>query len=110
MKGKTVELVTVPCPFYDGPNLDFDSEAYRAEYQEWRNKAGEWAIETHPAMNTIEAIDKYNEVNPAPKCNNWIYADYEQVKTWLNTLTETDLTGDKLLVMSSEEYDTCVID
>lgn len=30
----------------------------------------------------IKAVNKYREEHPAPKCDNWIYADYAKVKEW----------------------------
>jgi len=58
---KRVELKIVECPIYDGPNPDFDKEAYKKAVDEWR-----------PTDHS----------SPRPRCNNWIYADYDKVKEW----------------------------
>ncbi len=84
---KTVELRAVACPFYDVPNPDFDREAYEDLIDERKirmNEAGIFDIPA-PSKQRTDAVDAFNRLNPRPKCDNWIYADYALVKEWAKT-------------------------
>jgi hypothetical protein len=84
LKGSNATLRVVECPIYDGPNPDFDKEAYDALLDERKAKMQEAGIFDIPAPSSArsKAIDEFNEKNPRPACDNWIYADYSKVKEW----------------------------
>lgn len=81
---KNIELRIVECPEYDGPNPDFNEDAWEklmAERDKQMKEAGIFDI-PGPSLERFEAVEKFNEENPKPKCNNWIYADYKKIKEW----------------------------
>lgn len=84
LRGKNIELKIVKCPFYDGPNPDFNEEEYdnkvAAERQRMVN-AGIFDIPA-PSIERSRAIDEWYKENPRIKCDNWIYADYNKVREW----------------------------
>jgi hypothetical protein len=84
LRGKDVELRIVECPIYDGPNPDFDRELYNQLLQEQKDLMENEGIFNIPApsLERSEAIKKFYEKCPRPVCNNWIYADYSEVKKW----------------------------
>ena len=84
LKGRNVELRMVVCPVYDGPNLDFDREAWKKviEYQiELKRSLGIYDI---PAgtMKRMQALQSFEKENPEPKYNGWIYADSALSASW----------------------------
>lgn len=83
LRGKDVELRVVECPEYDGPNPNFDAEAYDVAMAEdkVRFEASE-ANKIPFGVERLNAVKKYREEHPYPECNNWIYADYAKVKEW----------------------------
>lgn len=86
-----IELRVVECPYYDGPNPDFDKVAYNKLLDERKQKMTEEGIFdiVAPSKARTDAIDEFNQRNPTPKCDNWIYSDYGLVKEWaLNEPTE----------------------
>lgn len=87
LTGKDVELRIVECPIYDGPNPDFDKEAYTKDMLEYVNKMKEEGIFNIPAPSAARraAIEEFGSRNPRPKCNNWIYAKFEEIKEWAKT-------------------------
>jgi len=84
LRGKNVELRVIECPEYDGPNPNFDKLAYEKkveDYQEKMKKEGIFDIPA-PSQERLKAIDTFEALNPRPKCDNWIYADYSKVREW----------------------------
>lgn len=83
-----VELRVVECPYYDGPNPDFDKEAWEVESTHRRavfNKelAEYGATETSGKErgDFIRAFDeRHPELNIRPE--TWVYCDYSKVKEW----------------------------
>lgn len=83
LRGKEVELRVVECPIYDGLNLDFDKEKYEIECNIYKEKFEKQSFFKLPFnKERIDAIKKYKEENISPKYNNWIYANYNEVKKW----------------------------
>lgn len=90
LAGKQVELRIVECPIYDGPNPDFNKEEYTAKSEEYRvrlvaylkENGVDW--EDGPSQRRFILVNKFQEENKRPECNNWIYANYEEVKEWAN--------------------------
>lgn len=95
LRGKQVELRLVESPFYDGPNPDFDSDAYSKEVEKHNvlfkqylfkqyltENAKDPATLLGPTQEKFELLDKFKEENPFPKCDNWLYADYSLLKEW----------------------------
>ena len=83
LRGKDVELRVVECPEYDGPNPNFDAAAYDAAMDEDRKRFESSEVSKMPiGIERLNAVKKYREEHPAPKCDNWIYADYAKVKEW----------------------------
>lgn len=83
-----VELRVVECPFYDGPNPNFDVEAHnklREEHKKRMTEAGVFDIPA-PSAARSAAIEKFELTDPYPKADNWIYADYTKVKEWASTI------------------------
>ena len=76
LRGKAIELRIVECPEYDGENPDFDNAKYEQAYENWKQRAISAGVFGSPSIYAYEIID------PAPKCNNWIYTDYGKVKEW----------------------------
>lgn len=88
---KNIELRVVECPYYDGPNPEFDKTVYTKMLDERKKQMTEEGIFdiVAPSKARTDAIDEFNQRNPTPKCNNWIYANYTLVKEWaLNEPTE----------------------
>lgn len=87
LRGREVVLKIVESPIYDGPNPDFDKEAYRAAHLEHYKKMKEEGILNLPGgpKERVAAIEEFNTRNPRPKADNWIYADYSKVKEWAAT-------------------------
>lgn len=84
---KVVELRIVECPIYDGPNPDFDAEAYQLlvdARHEAMTKAGIFDIPA-PSIARIEAIKEFDKTYNMPERNSWIYADYKAVQEWALT-------------------------
>jgi len=80
---KTVQLRLVECPEYDGPNPDFDKEAYDVLKDAHREKLREEGILDIPAgRERRNAIDEFEKTTPAPDRDTWIYCDYSKVKEW----------------------------
>jgi len=84
LRGKEVELRVVQCPIYDGPNPDFDEEKYEKELSDYKQKMKDAGIFDIPApsLERLNAIRNFEAENPRPICNNWIYADFSQIKEW----------------------------
>jgi len=84
LRGKEIELRVVESPEYDGIDVNFDKEAYeklKNEHHQKMKDAGIFDIPA-PSYERSKAIDDFEKVNPRPKCNNWIYADYDKVEEW----------------------------
>lgn len=85
---KRVELRVVECPHYDGPNPDFDKEAYTKLTDERDEKLKQFLLENSVPDNfckeRLEAVQKFDKQYPYPPCNNWTYADYKKVQEWAN--------------------------
>ena len=81
---ENVELRVVACPEYDGKNPNFDKQAYELLLEQRKQKMTQEGIYDIPApsLERTNAVIAFNELNPMPKCDNWIYADYEKVKEW----------------------------
>lgn len=80
-----IELRIVECPIYDGPNPDFDKEANMKAYEAHLalfNASGIPEKYPTPGIDRYKAVQEFNKEHPYPKSNNWIYADYEEVKKW----------------------------
>ena len=58
-KSKNIELRVVLCPFYDGPNINYNKEVYR---------------------NWVKQHDIKDKV--PQEIDFWVYADYSKVKEW----------------------------
>lgn len=86
-KYQSVELRIVECPYYDGPNPDFDKAAHELALEEYRKgmeKAGIFEI-PGPSIERSAAVNEYHRKYPRPKADNWIYCDYTLVKAWAAT-------------------------
>ena len=84
LRGKEVELRVVECPEYDGENPNFDELAYTKALdarKELMKSEGIFDIPA-PSMDRFNAIKEFDKRHPKPKCDNWIYADYNKVKEW----------------------------
>ena len=81
---QVVELRMVECPFYDGPNPDFDKVAYDKLVEERRQLMTEEGVFNIPApsVERFDAVKAFDKKHPFPKSDNWVYADYSQVKEW----------------------------
>lgn len=80
---KQIELRSVECPIYDGPNPDFDKAAYLEKIDKRRQDLIALGIMDMPIGTTrIEAIRAYDEKHEPIATNTWIYADYKQVEEW----------------------------
>jgi hypothetical protein len=83
-----VELRIVECPEYDGPNPDFDREAHEKLVDERRERLKVYLAtfgvdwESGPSARRFKLVDEFNEKDPSPRANNWIYCDYKKVKEW----------------------------
>lgn len=79
-----VELRAVECPYYDGPNPDFDEAAYevQVEKQKEQMKAEGIFDIPGPSLERMDAVTEFHKRFPSPECNNWIYVDYKKVKEW----------------------------
>jgi hypothetical protein len=78
-----VELRVVECPYYDGPNPDYDKAAYNAAMNErYKKMVSEGITDTLEGEERFDAIEAFDKKNPRPKCDNWIYADFALVKVW----------------------------
>lgn len=79
-----VELWAVACPEYDGPNRDFDKQAYENKVAVRAKLFDASGIRDMlpGSMERFKAVNAFNAVNPHPKADNWIYADYSKVKEW----------------------------
>lgn len=79
-----IELRIVECPIYDGPNPDFNEQAYDKLMEERKQKMTEEGVLAIPAPSKerTEAVRLFDEKYGKVKCDNWIYADYKQVKEW----------------------------
>ena len=84
IKYKDIELRIVECPYYDGPNPSYDSEAFKKAYDEHRKKMKEAGIFDIPAPSKerIDAIEEFEKTNPRPESDSWTYADYSKVERW----------------------------
>lgn len=88
LRGKDVELRVVECPEYDGPNLDFDKDAFLKSTNERRDMFNEFLIangispDSGYSQKRVELYDEFEKINGKIPCNNWIYADYSKVKVW----------------------------
>jgi hypothetical protein len=80
---ENVELKIVVCPEYDGPNPDFDKEAYKKLTNErWKLLVAE-GIDDLPAGSERNArVAEFETRHPSPKCDNWTYCDYSKVSEW----------------------------
>ena len=84
LKGKKVELKVVACPIYDGPNPDFDREAWKKiieDQTELKKKSGIYDLPAG-SMKRMIALQAFELENPEPKYNGWIYATAEEIKLW----------------------------
>lgn len=79
-----ISIKAVECPEYEGPNPDFDKEAYEKMVEARRQELQELGVLDLPpgSIERLDALDEYNITHPEPKCNNWIHADYAKVKAW----------------------------
>lgn len=84
LKGKEIELRIVECPIYDGPNPIFDEVEYEKSRHEYTNRMKAEGIFNIPAtsIERTKAIKEFEQKNPRPECNDWIYADFHEVKKW----------------------------
>ena len=84
LKGRKVELRMVACPLYDGPNPDFDREAWKKVIESLAELKREAGIYELPAgsMKRMIALQLFEKTNPEPKYNGWIYATAEETKLW----------------------------
>lgn len=89
LRGKQIELRVVECPIYDGPDPDFSKEimdALRETQKEQMKKFFKQFgrdYDNFPASKErVELVDRFHRMYGDLKCNNWIYADYEQVREW----------------------------
>lgn len=87
LRGREVILKIVESPIYDGPNPDFDEEAYIALNEERRKEMKAEGIFDIPAPSKerVAAIEEFDTRHARPKADNWIYADYSKVKEWAAT-------------------------
>lgn len=101
LRGKDVELRVVECPEYDGPNPNFDKEAYETELKKHTELFNASEANALPiGTERVKAVNKFLEEHPWPKCNNWLYADYAKVKEWAkNEPTE-------FITIIKPDYDT----
>lgn len=65
-KYSSVELRVVECPYYDGPNPNYDDAKYVAWVENERSEKG----------NDFKFADCPTELN------HWLYCDYAKVKEW----------------------------
>jgi hypothetical protein len=83
-----VELRVVECPIYDGPNPDFDKEAYKKLTDEreerWKKFEKDKNLSSGFSFKRMEAAEEFEKTDPRPYRNSWIYADYAKVKEWAN--------------------------
>ena len=84
LKGK-IELKAVMCPVYDGPNPDFDKEDYERRLNEQNAHMQSVGVFDKQGIDRIDATDQYYISNPKVRPDNWIYADYEQIKQFAQT-------------------------
>jgi hypothetical protein len=79
-----IELRIVECPIYDGPNPDFNKEEYKKLSDEYQEKLEELTKHLFPGPSSERSafVAGYKINNPSPRCNNWIYADYNEVNKW----------------------------
>lgn len=85
-----IVLKVVACPFYDGPNPDYNEAEYDALCAARGVIFNAEGIDLVPAGHErTNLVNEFNTRYPRPKANNWIYADYSKVKEWaLNEPTE----------------------
>lgn len=80
---EVVELRAVACPEYDGPNPDFDDEAYLKLVDEHKELFNQSGLNDLPVgLERFNAVQEFNKKHPHPKSNNWVYADYSKVQKW----------------------------
>lgn len=83
---KAVELRAVECPFYDGPNPNFDEVAHKKLVDEWsakwKKREEELKLPEGVSLERFNAVKEFEKENPFPRANNWVYCDYSKVSEW----------------------------
>ena len=84
LKGRKVELKMVECPYYDGPNPDFDREAWKKQMDDLHELAKEKGVYEFPAgtMKSMMLHNAFDKEHPEPKYEGWTYADPALVAPW----------------------------
>lgn len=86
LRGKEVELRIVKCPYYDGPNPEFDEVEFKRLNEARRACMTAEGIMDIPApsVERSKAVKLFKETHTEFEyaVNHWIYADYEKVKVW----------------------------
>ena len=84
LKGRKVELKMVECPYYDGPNPEFDRAAWKKQTDDRHELAREKGVYEFPAgtMKSMLLHAAFDKEYPEPKYNSWIYADTALVTPW----------------------------
>lgn len=67
LRGKKIELRVVICPYYDGPNPLYNTDAFK-----------KFNAEAHAKGQKIKDKDMPFD------CQCWIYADYDKIQEWAN--------------------------
>ena len=84
LKGRKVELKMVACPYYDGPNPNFDREVWKKQMDDLHELAKEAGVYAEPAgtMKSMMLHKAFDLTHPEPKYEGWIYADSALVAPW----------------------------
>jgi hypothetical protein len=81
---QNMELRIVECPYYSGPNPDFDEEEYNRKRKEEKEKMTSFGVfdVPGPSKERFDIVEKFHDIFGNIECNSWIYADYSEVKEW----------------------------